>query len=654
MNKWLYALMALFLTTVFPTRAQVDAEQVINIGRNVMSMDDYMLSIQYFNQAIKAKPYLAEPYYLRAFAKMSLEDFEGAEQDCSLSLERNKFLTDTYKLRGFVRQALGKDSLAIEDYDIGLQYNPQDKYFLFYKAVAETELRHFDRADSTFNRLLRLYPRFDEGYSARGRLNVLRGDTVAAIADISRSIELSGTALQPYLIRADIYVRQKNWEGALADMNEAIRLKPHEADYYLNRAFIRYNLDDFFGAMSDYNYTIELEPYNSAALFNRALLRYEVNDLARAATDFEGVLKLDPQNFHALYNLGLVNLERGKYRDAIADFQKIAERYPRFHPAFYAMAEAYNKMGNTQLAVRSMLHAENLIKAYVKNPERNPLDRPTIQAGTANNGRNDDGTPETEEQVMDRFNQLVTAGNASDTRLAFNDRIKGRVQDRDVSVDLEPAFLISFAEPEASLKSTSNYFRELDDFNSRRYIGQKMFLTPGLNVAPESFDDLFSLAGKLAETTAHSDRPADWLALGVARTMLKDHEAAIKALDKALELMPDFAMALMERGYARQMSGDPRQLPLAVADYDAALRLNPRLIYAWHNKGNIYYAAGDYTSALNAYGEALEIDPAFAAALYNRGITYLRMGNKRQAFADLSKAGELGILSSYNLLKRMK
>ena len=86
--------------------AQVDAEQVMNIGRTVLSMDDYMLSIQYFNQAIKAKPYMAEPYYLRAFAKMQLEDLEGAEEDCTLSIERNKFRTETYKLRGFVRQSL--------------------------------------------------------------------------------------------------------------------------------------------------------------------------------------------------------------------------------------------------------------------------------------------------------------------------------------------------------------------------------------------------------------------------------------------------------------------------------------------------------------------------------------------------------------------
>ena len=75
---------------------------------------------------------------------------------------------------------------------------------------------------------------------------------------------------------------------------------------------------------------------------------------------------------------------------------------------------------------------------------------------------------------------------------------------------------------------------------------------------------------------------------------------------------------------------------------------------SWFNKGNILYESGDFTSALRCYTEALQTDPQFAEALFNRGLTYLRMGNKAAAFADLSKAGELGVLPSYNLLKRMK
>ncbi len=649
----LLLLVAIVASRGLSLRAQTDAEQVLTIGRNVLSMNDYMLAIQYFNQAIKAKPYMSEPYYLRAFAKMSLDDYAGAEADCSLALERNKFHTETYKLRGFARQQLGLDSLAVEDYDIGLRYNPQDKWFLFYKGVAETQLRRDAEADSTFAKLLRLYPGFDDAYSARGRLRALEGDTVAALADISKAIDLSRTQLQPYLLRADLLVHQRKWEEALKDMDEAIKLKPHEADYYLNRAFIRYNMDDYFGAMADYNYTLELEPHNSAALFNRALLRYEVKDLDRAATDMQAVLAIDPDNFHARYNLGLVNLERGKYKEALQDFSVISKRYPRFHPAYYAQAEAMRLMGNMRGAMQLARQGDDLVRSYVKNPEKNPLDRPAIQSGTANSG-SERHVDESEEDVMNRFNQLVTSGSVTETQLAFNDRIKGRVQDRDMTVEIEPAYMLSYVESAQSLKNTSNYFRELDDFNRNRYIAQRIYLTPAADVSADNYEALFNMADNYAGSIEGSNRAADWLALALARTQLKDPEAAIKAYDKAIELYPDFVMAYMGRAYARTLTDDVKQVSLAIADYDKALRLHPGLVYAWFNKGNIFYANGDYTTALQCYGEALRTDPSFAAALFNRGITYLRLGNKRQAFADLSKAGELGVLPSYNVLKRMK
>ena len=279
-------LTVILLTWWLPALAQVDAEQVLAIGRNVLSMDDYMLSIQYFNQAIKAKPYLADPYFFRALAKLELEDYKGAEEDCTAAIERNKFKTESYKLRGFARQYLGRNREAIDDYDVGLLHNPSDKYFLYYKSVAQTELKDYSGADSTFAVLLRHYPRFDEGLGARARLNALRGDTAAAITDLDKAIETSPSSLQPYLLRAEIKSGLKKWEEALADMDKAVNLRPKEADFYVNRAFIRYNLDDFFGAMSDYNYTLELEPHNEGALFNRGLLRYEVKDLDRAAADF--------------------------------------------------------------------------------------------------------------------------------------------------------------------------------------------------------------------------------------------------------------------------------------------------------------------------------------------------------------------------------
>jgi len=71
--------------------AQWNTERILTIGRNALYFEDYVLSIQYFNQVIKIKPYLAEPYMYRAMAKIQLGDDKGAETDATEAIERNPF-----------------------------------------------------------------------------------------------------------------------------------------------------------------------------------------------------------------------------------------------------------------------------------------------------------------------------------------------------------------------------------------------------------------------------------------------------------------------------------------------------------------------------------------------------------------------------------
>ena len=60
----------------------------------------------------------------------------------------------------------------------------------------------------------------------------------------------------------------------------------------------------------------------------------------------------------------------------------------------------------------------------------------------------------------------------------------------------------------------------------------------------------------------------------------------------------------------------------------------------------------DYRAAIVDYDRALELDPNLAEAYYNRGLTHIFLGNNQQGVEDLSKAGELGLYSAYNVIKR--
>jgi len=141
----LLMLLSLLAATV-ASQAQINTDQVVNIGRNALYFEDYILAIQYFNQAIKAKPFLAEPYFYRSVAKISLEDYQGAEQDAGLAIERNPFIVDAYQVRGVSRQNLGDFKGAVEDYDAGLNLMPEDKNLLLNRAVCQTALKNYDES----------------------------------------------------------------------------------------------------------------------------------------------------------------------------------------------------------------------------------------------------------------------------------------------------------------------------------------------------------------------------------------------------------------------------------------------------------------------------------------------------------------------------
>lgn len=648
------------------SRAQINTEQVMRVGQNALYFEDYVLSIQYFNQVIQAKPYMAQPYLMRAIAKLNLDDFAGAEADASQAIKLNRFLTDAWEVRGVARQNLGRDSLAVNDYNEALTLLPRNRQIMFNKALALNSLKDYQKADSAFAQLLKYYPNFDNGYLGRAKLRLEQQDTIAASADIEKALSINQNALNGYILRAAIAIdKHENYDQALEDMNHAIKLEPRLAGLYINRAFLRYTLNDYFGAMADYDYSLELEPLNQTALFNRSLLLLEVGDNDRAYKDLSTILQMDPDDYRARYNRAVVNGLKHNYDDAIADVNQVIARFPDFSGAYYMRSEFEREQGQLQKAKADYDKAWALAKA-AQNVDGKPQEE----------------TPEelSPEAASKRFNTLLTIDN--DTHIAEeynNQAIRGRVQDRDLAIEIEPLIEISFYSSPTELKQDTYYFKEVDDLNTTRMLRFVMVVTPNPPMLndPDLFQRHFSSVEYYNSYIAtHAPRTIDYLGRAMDLITVRNYSAAIEDLDRATALNPDHALAYFMRAQARYHSLQAREeepananaaaripgatidnkrvgLQQVLADYDKAIELSPLTAVAWFNKGNILYELGDYTSAIAAYNKAIDLQPNLGEAYYNRGYIHLKLGNQRAGIADLSKAGELGIVSAYNLIKRV-
>lgn len=664
----------LIIVSALCASAQINIERALNVGRNALFFDDYVLAIQYFNQVIELKPRMAEPYLLRAIAKYNLDDFNGAETDASAALDRNPFLPDAWEVRAVARQNLGKTEEAIGDYRGALRQLPLNIHLLFNMAIAQNEAGLYADADSTFAVLLKEYPRFDNGYVGRAQLNLERGDTAAATADLTRALEINPSSGQAHVLRSMISYNSGDYQTALADMEEAIRLQPSHTALRINRAVLRYNLDDLNGALADFNYVIEADPLNSVALFNRALLRAELNDNDRAVADLNRVISMNPNDLRARYNRAAILAEKRDIEGALADVNAVIDAYPTMESAYGLRSHIYSLAGDNRKARADANRSMQLAQRPV-NDENDNTPQPT--AGGDSDG-NDNNTSA-------RFDTLLTINTDSETepQQKFNNgSIRGRVQDRDVKVEIQPIYTLSYyvagTANDNGMLDSDVYVREVADINDSRSLRFVIHVTNSLPsfTRSEDIDRHFeSIRNYGSAIAAGSPRAIDYFGRAMDHVTVHNYDAAIADLDKALELTPDFASAWFLRSVARyriieakrgevtDITSDSTEQEIAtrnrlaidqmLADLDKAIQISPRMAPAWFNRGTILLMMKDYDGAIDAFTRAIEIEPDMAAAWFNRGYAHYSLGNRDAATTDISRAGQLGILSGYNLLKRM-
>ena len=74
-------------------------------------------------------------------------------------------------------------------------------------------------------------------------------------------------------------------------------------------------------------------------------------------------------------------------------------------------------------------------------------------------------------------------------------------------------------------------------------------------------------------------------------------------------LMPTYVLAFRNRGFTHYAE---HEFDRAIADYDVAIRLDPKNIPAYNDRGNIYQAKGDVDRAIADFSEAIRLNPSFA------------------------------------------
>ena len=107
---------------------------------------------------------------------------------------------------------------------------------------------------------------------------------------------------------------------------------------------------------------------------------------------------------------------------------------------------------------------------------------------------------------------------------------------------------------------------------------------------------------------------------------------AIIDYSSAIQHDPDkYNFAYNNRGIIHAYLGNFNE---ATADFDMAIKINPKYLYAYFNRANTSSILNNKHEAIDFYTKALAIDPKFHEALFFRANTYLQLHDFENAIKD--------------------
>jgi tetratricopeptide (TPR) repeat protein len=640
----------LSLSILILTAPTADAQKYkfgdyMQFGRNELQKGNFNQAINYLNSAIRHRPASFEGWFLRGVAKYYLDDFYGAEQDFTESMKFDPFNSEIYHMRAIVRSRQYNFGGAMADYNRAIELNPKNPLFFLNRARSHLFLESWDSCIADCNRAIHLKYKKEDVYLLRGTAMAGLEHYDNALADLTLAIKKNPEKTNSIIQRGAVWMELNEPDSAIADFNKAITINPDDSYAIFNRALARMETSDTTGAFDDLNKVIEISPYNSYAYYNRAILHLGQDNYQKALSDLDDVIALNPDNIIVYLFRGKLKASLENFKGAIQDFTKAIEIYPDFADAYYERSKVRDRIGDFKGAEKDLEFAYLVDELNFGLGDSLSLERQmSLKRLIAFSGEFSEKRSDPENRSMNginllpaywqvlfasnvekiKFYETVTKNNYHNNVITLANREELINSDRvNIEVQTMQDSLISSDESTAFFLKKANLLADLHDFNS----------------AMNYYDKA------LAEDP---QRIMAWF--GRANTRLKLVNLLQSDYDQQYLLNPvdDYSSVYeSDEGQLEKYSYDQ-----VLDDLDQVLRLDPEFYIAWYNRAVVKSMKGDYWGAVSDFSKALELNPEFPEASFNKGLILIYLNLKTVGCRDMSQAGEGGITTAYDVLKR--
>lgn len=660
--KRLLAIVMLLVVFALPCEvaAQYNRNYIYWMGQQKMVNNNYHDAIDILNVLIRHDAKDFDAYFLRGIAKYNLDDLLGADADFSEAVRLNPVFTGAYYYRAITRSRLGNYDDALNDFKQAIELRPDLPDPYYSRGVTRLLNQQFEAAIADFDIFIRYEKRHVAAYINRGISYLNLKDTTKAYENFELAIRTNREEPEAYNRRGGLYLAEERYEEAYADFDKATQCDSMFLPAFFNRALANNYLNRPMRSIDDLNRVIELDSTSAIGYFNRALIRSEIGDLNNALEDFNRVTELAPDNVLVYFNRALIHTDLGNIKAAIADYTRAIELYPDFANAYLNRSI----LRRSQRDVRGAESDERMARRKIAEHRArlNDSDKSIFSDTT----QRLDKLLSLESKLVERNFERITSSSSGDNDLALIPMFRFTLLVEDsVKIDRRQQRLNT---------------QRVRDFKER--VGNPLLKLDcrTCNLSPDSLLEIDrNLEQRLKTDTTHR-----WVLLferGVSQALIKQYTSSVNTLSEAIQLNPTNPFLYLNRATTRaemidfissmddsysnvSFDSDPAKRLIntkrtysydeAIEDINKAIKLYPEFAEGYYNRANLLAISGKLPEAYDDYTRAIELDNELGEAYYNRGLVQIYMKDTRKGCMDLSKAGELGIASAYDLLREFR
>jgi len=317
------------------------SQEMVKIGEEFLNLGNWMVALDYFEQALEENPRSAPAWYGKGVALCQLGKFEP----------------------------------GLSAMDEALRLSPNNYNYLYGKGVCY-EWRGKDfwaQAESYYQRAMELAPEHPQLYHKLASLYQQQNRYEEAIPLYKKAIELNPGYYISYNNLASCYLALNQPKPAVELYRQAIIHSAYSSQFHFYHHLGIALLADGKPEPAKASFLIETaqNPDFADAHLNLGNLYLLEKNYLRALEEYQEVISIDPQIPEAYFNLGHLYLLLKQYEPACKNLEKYIELQPDCGKGHYFLSLCYHQLGDKNKAFSEF--NQSLKLGYHPEPIRQQL-----------------------------------------------------------------------------------------------------------------------------------------------------------------------------------------------------------------------------------------------------------------------------------------